>query len=344
MSWFFSMILAVVVCGGIFLLGRQLRREARPDTPEADRGLLVSIAGLVIFFVWVGLHTGISVTRQVEAGHIAIVYEFGEIVGQRGEGLQFIAPWQTTRSESIQVQRRRFDNVTAFSAETQDVFINATVNYRVAPAAVQELFRTVGPNWFDTLVEARINNFFKEEMVQYETVDVAPNRETIRAAVLEKLRQDLDQYSISVVELLIDDIDFQTDFKLAIEQKQIATQDALREQERIVQRQAEAQQAIAVAEGSAEAVRIAAAGEADAITLRAEAQAAANQLIAVSLTDQVISFAAVQTLADNIQIALIPSGEGILIDPATLIGTNPGGSGGSGNGGGSATGASTNAP
>jgi regulator of protease activity HflC (stomatin/prohibitin superfamily) len=321
MSWFFSVILAVVVCGGIFMLGRQLKREARPDSPEADRGLLVQIVAVVIVFVWIGLHTAFSVTRQVEAGHVAIVYEFGEIVGQRGEGLQFIAPWQATRTESIQVQRHTFENVNSFSAETQDVFVRATVNYRVSPNAVQGLYRDVGPNWFEQLVEARINNFFKEEMVKYETVDVAPNREVIRSAVLETLKLDLAQYSITVVELLIDDIDFQQDFKLAIEQKQIATQDALREQERIVQRQAEAQQAIAVAEGAAEAVRIEAAGEADAITLRAAAQAEANILIGASLTDQVISFAAVQTLADNITIALIPSGEGILIDPGTLIGT-----------------------
>jgi regulator of protease activity HflC (stomatin/prohibitin superfamily) len=324
MSWFFSMVLALVICGGIVMLGRQMRREARPDTPEADRGLLVMVVGVVVFFVWVGLHTGLASTRQVEAGHVAIVYEFGQIVSQRSEGLQFIAPWQSTRTESIQVQKRTFENVNSFSAETQDVFVRTTVNYRVSPDAVQGLYRDVGPNWFDQLVEARINNFFKEEMVKYETVEVAPNRETIRSAILEKLKVDLAQYSITVVELLIDDIDFQQDFKLAIEQKQIATQDALREQERIVQRQAEAQQAIAVAEGAAEAVRIAAAGEADAITLRAGAQSEANRILALSLTEQLIQFTAVQNLSDNIQIALIPSGAGLLIDPATLVGSTAG--------------------
>lgn len=312
MAWFFSMIIAFVVCSGIFLLGRQLRREARPDSPEADRGLLVAVAGVVIFFIWVGLHTGIAATKQVEAGHVSIVYEFGQIVGQRGEGLQFIAPWQYTRTESIQVQRRTFDDVNTFSAETQDVFVRATVNYRVSPDAVQELYRSVGPNWFDQLVESRLHNFFKEEMVRYETVDVAPNREAIRASVRAKLETDLAQYSITVVELLIDEIDFQPDFKVAIEQKQIATQDALREQERIVQRRAEAQQAIAVAEGEAEAIRV-----------RAEGQADANRSIAESLTPEVIQFTAVQNLGDNIQIALIPSGQGIIIDPATLFGTVP---------------------
>lgn len=310
MLWIFSIIVAVAVCGGIFLLGRQLRREAKPATPEADRGLLVQVAAVALFVVWTGLHTAFAVTRQVEAGHVAIVYQFGEIVGQRGEGLQFIAPWQTTRTESIQVQRRTFESLNAFSAETQDVFIVATVNYSVSPTAVQQLYRTVGPNWFDTLVQARINNFFKEDVVQYETVDVAPNRENIRSSVRQKLANALEPFSITVNDLLIDDIDFQPDFKLAIEQKQIATQDALREEERIRQRQAEAEQAVAVAEG-----------EGQAIEIRAEAQAEANRLIGQSLSQEVIQFTAVQNLSDNIQIALIPSGAGILVDPATLVGT-----------------------
>ncbi|MEZ4492054.1 MAG: prohibitin family protein [Dehalococcoidia bacterium] len=310
MFWIFSMILAVAVCGGVFALGRQIRKEGEEGSPEADRGLLVMIIAGVVFVLWAGLHTGVAATRQVEAGHVAIVYEFGEIVGQREEGLQFIAPWQSTRTESTQVQSQTFESLTAFSAETQDVFIVATLNYSVSSGAVQELYRSVGRNWFNALVQARINNFFKEDVVQYETVEVAPNRENIRASVKAKLQGDLEPYSITVVDLLIDSIDFREEFKASIEQKQIASQDALREQERIKQREAEAEQAVAVARG-----------EAEAITVRAEAQAEANRLIGESLSEQVISFTAVQNLSDNIQIALIPSGQGLLIDPATLIGT-----------------------
>src|SRR5690606_7738015 len=107
-------------------------------------------------------------------------------------------------------------------------------------------------------------------------------------------------------DLLIDGIDFQTEFKLSIEAKQIATQDALREQERVRQSQAEADQQIELARGDAESVRI-----------RAEGQADANRAIGASLSPEVIQFTAVQNLADNIQIALVPSGEGIIIDPTT---------------------------
>jgi regulator of protease activity HflC (stomatin/prohibitin superfamily) len=230
-------------------------------------------------------------------------------VGQEPEGLQFIMPWQDMRIESVQVQRYRFENITAFSYETQDVFFVATLNYSVSPEAVQMLFRTVGPRWFDRLIEPRVLNFFKEETVKYQTVEVGPNRETIRQAVRTRLAQELAPFSIEINDLLIDNIEFSEAFKAAIEQKQIATQDALREQERVKQRQFEAQQQIELARGEAESIRV-----------RAEGQAEANRLLGQSLTPEVIQFQALQKLGGNVQIALIPSGQGIILDPTTLLG------------------------
>lgn len=309
MTWVGSMIVALVICGALFFIGRAARSGAQPGSPERFRGTIAMVAGAVLFVLWAGLHTVFASIKPVEAGHVGVVYQFGEIVGQKGEGLQVIAPWQDLRTESIQVQRFRFDNITAFSAETQDVFVVATVNYSVSPNAVQRLYRQVGPNWFDRLIEPRVFNFFKEETVKYSTVDVGPNREQIRTAVRNRLTTDLEQYSIQIDELLIDNIDFSPEFKAAIEQKQIATQDALREQERIRQKEFEAQQLVATAKG-----------EADAIRERANGQADANAALAQSLTPEVIQFQALEKLADNVQIALIPSGQGIILDPATILG------------------------
>lgn len=309
MPWVVSMFAAIVICGAALLIGRAARNAAVPGSPERVRGSLIMAAAIVVFVVWAGVHTALRSVKPIEAGHVGVVYQFGEIVGQRPEGLQFIAPWQDLRIESVQVQRHRFENITAFSQETQDVFFVATLNYSVSPSAVQQLFRTVGPRWFDRLIEPRVLNFFKEETVKYQTVDVGPNRERIRTAVRTRLAQELAPFSIEINDLLIDNIEFSAEFKAAIEQKQIATQDALREQERVRQRQFEAQQQIELARGEAESIRV-----------RAEGQAEANRLLAESLTPAVIQFQALQQLGDNIQIALIPSGQGIILDPATILG------------------------
>ena len=314
MVWFVSMGFAIVICGVGALIGRALRKESESGSPEADRGLIVLLLAAAVFVLWVGAHTAFASLKQIEAGSVGVVYQFGEIVDQKAEGLQFVWPWQELRRETIRVQRARFDNISGFSKETQDVFISATVNYSVAPEAVQTLFRTVGPNWFDTLVETRVNDFFKEETVKYNTVDIAPNREQIRTDVRDKLDRELSVFSINVNDLLIDNIDFSPEFKASIEQKQIAAQDALREQERVTQAEFEADQVVARAQGDADSIRI-----------RAEGQAAANDLLDASLTPQVIQFLAVEKLAPNIQIALIPSGEGIILDPTALLsGITPG--------------------
>ncbi|MCY4392528.1 MAG: SPFH domain-containing protein [Chloroflexi bacterium] len=330
MVWFVSVAIAIILCGVAFLFGRAMRSEAEPGSPESDRGLIIIVLAVIVFVIWVGAHTALSALKQVEAGDVAVVYQFGEIIGQKGEGLQFVAPWQEIRTESIRVQRRQFSNVSGFSSETQDVVVTATVNYRVDPSAVQNLYRTVGVNWFDILVEPRINQYFKAETVKYSTVDIAPNRETIRKNVKDALAADLQNFSVTVEDLLIDNIDFNADFKRSIEEKQIAAQNALREGERIAQAQAEAVQNEERAKGEARAVEERAKGDAaaeierargnaEAILLRAEAQAQANVLLDESLTPQVIQYLAVDKLAPNIDIALIPSGQNIIIDPAALL-------------------------
>lgn len=327
MPWFISVAFAVIICGVALLIGRAMRREAEPGSPESDRGLIVTVAAIIVFVLWVGAHTALTALKPIEAGSVGVVYQFGEIVGQKGEGLQFIAPWQELRTESIKVQRKRFDNVSGFSRETQDVIVSTTLNYRVDPAAVQNLYRTVGPNWFDTLVEPRINQFFKAETVRYNTVDIAPNREQIRLDVRSKLDEDLRQFSITVEDLLIDNIQFTPEFQQSIDEKQIAAQNALRETERIEQAKSEAQQVEERAKGRRAEVEELAAGDAEARRLRAQGDADAIRLLAAAyrelntaLTPEILQYFAVDNLSSNVSIALIPSGQGIIIDPAALLG------------------------
>jgi regulator of protease activity HflC (stomatin/prohibitin superfamily) len=299
MIWFFIM---VILLGAAFL-------SWKVEFPGRAIG-----GGLAIFCLFLASgYTLIRSVEQIPAGHVGIVYQFGDIVDQRGDGLQWIAPWERMRTESVQVQKATFADLNTFSAETQDVFITTTVNYSISPDAVQELFNDVGPDWFDRLVEPRVQNFFKEETVKYSTVDIAPNREVLRRAVRDRLAEDLEKYSITVQDLLIDNLDFRPEFKNAIESKQIATQDALREEERIRQSEAEAQQGVAVASGRAQETIITATAEAEA-----------NRLISASLDANVLSIRAIEAFGDDIDIALIPSGEGLILDPATLLrGTAP---------------------
>jgi regulator of protease activity HflC (stomatin/prohibitin superfamily) len=295
----------------------------------------VAILGVGLLFV-VGT-IGLTFARSyhpIPAGSVGVIYEFGKIVGQVGEGPQFIAPWQELVLVDIKVQRAEFRDgslgrIAAASLETQNVFFNVTLNWRVSPDAVQELMRTVGPDFFNTLVPTRVRQFFKAEIVKFEAVEVTRQRELIRGNVTQALSLALAQFSIKVVSLQVDDIGYEAAFEQSIEAKQVASQDALRAREVVAQREAEAAQAEAQAKGeaAAEVARaegaklsriLAAEAEAEALILEGEAKAKANFAIAASLTPALIQFEALKQL-DGVQIALLPAGANFLLDPSNIL-------------------------
>lgn len=320
MGWIVWMVILGVLAGAVKYVSTRLNRFATQNPQDSDSGLahgwsfgLNIITGAVVaLMVFV---TGLHSFHQIPFGHVGILTMFGGIEGQVGEGLQTIPPWKNIMLANVQVQGLGFrgeTHLTSFSKESQDVFVEATVNFKVSPEAIQNLYRNVGPEYVNILVVPRVKQNFKDETVKYTSVLIAPNREEIRKAVRDRLERELSANSIEITDLLLDNVDFSPAFKKAIEDKQVATQDALREFERVQQRKNEADQAFQVANGQARAVEELARG-----------QASANRQLTESLTPEVIQWQAVQKLADKIQIALLPSGQGIIIDPASLLGATP---------------------
>jgi len=288
------------------LNGAGLRRQGKRD--EGTAWILASALAVIVVIggwgAWRSFHS-------VNAGHVLVVRQFGEIVGQRGDGFQTIAPWQTAEEVSTQVESQRFqmDERTgagegtissgpAISEETQPVYAVVTLNYRVSDKAVQELYTDVGSTYFEKVVAPRVFQVFKNETVKFKSVAVAPNREQIRRAVQNELDRQLAGFSIDVVDFLINDLDFPQEFTEAIERKQVATQDALAARQKVEQSKAEAQQEIE----------------------RARGQAQAQRLRASALTDRNLQFEALQILKEAPpQIVFLPAGQGNLLDPSTFL-------------------------
>ena len=309
MSYVIWMAILAVIAALLFTAQRTF-----PETRDYRGSKILLLASLLkpggfLILALMVFVTFFASVHQVPAGHIGVVYEFGGIKGQIGEGLQFVAPWRDVLLANIQVQRRVFDKLNAFSEESQDVFVRASLNVRVSPQTIQQLYRSVGPNFFNVLVESRVIQNFKDETVKYKSVEIAPNRENIRKAVRERLERELSPFSIEVVDLLLDNIDFNPEFKKAIEDKQIATQRALEEQQKIEGEKHKAQQAIERAKG-----------EGSAILFRAEKEAEANRKLAASLTPELVRYAMVQKLSDKIQVMMLPSGQNFILDSDILRG------------------------
>ena len=326
MSWIVLTIVLILVSIAAFVGSRWLKqpsggRDIVPDDVPVHKFVQFGVP-LGAAALWIVM-TILSSVNQVQAGYVGVVYEFGSIVDQTDEGLQIVAPWREVKNANVQVQtlafvdegdrapegaRRVGPGLDSFSEESQNVYIDAVLNIEVSPDNVQDLYRNVGPNYVNKLIPGRIAQIFKDETVNYKAVDIAPAREAIRANVEEQLKRELAPYSITVTALLVENINFDQPFTDAITRKQVAQQDALAEQEKIKSEAAKADQQIEAARGRAESVKV-----------EALAQSEANRALTESLTPILVQWQAVQKLSDNVTIALIPSGEGVIIDPTTLL-------------------------
>jgi len=317
----FGFLFGVVYIAGMFF-SNYGNKNQEDDAKVTGRMLKIAAAGFFgLLFAATSLGGAI---HTVDAGHVGVVKTFGKITGNQSAGLVLIWPWQNMEDATTQVQTLCFSKdaktcpdgatlvggeLASFSSETQNVFIDAVLRIKVDPSDVTGLYRDVGNGYINKLIPGSIAQVFKDEMVNYKAVDVAPNRETIRVNVEALITRELSRFSIDVDALLIENISFEESFELAIQAKQDATQEALKEQELVAAKEAKARQVVAEAQGEAARLITVAAGQAEA-----------NELISKSLTPELIQFQAMQKLADNIQIALLPAGQGIIIDPTTILG------------------------
>lgn len=291
----YIVILAIVVLVGGFATAVCVQEEINPLVP-------LGLSALVIIVLSIGM----SITA-VPSGHVGLVKEFGAIVDQVGEGVTMTAPWSDLEEVSVRTLSFRFEDMGAFSKESQDVYVEATLNTQVSPQFVQKLYREVGPDYFNILIRPRVLQAFKDETVLYTSVEIAPNRESIRQNVRKKLEAELAPHSITVQDLLIDEIRFSKQFQEAIEEKQKQTQLALAEQEKVKSEKSKAEQAVERAKG-----------QADSVLIAAKKQAEANKVLAESLTPAYLNYLYVEKLSPQVKVMMLPSNAPFILDAKTL--------------------------
>lgn len=297
MTWVIVSVLVTVVAAFAAMNGVGMRKQGRRD--EGTMWIAGALVG------WLVIVCGWGATRmfhEIPAGHVGVVYQFGGISGQVADGFQTTWPWQSIEEASIQIQRATYQlgqGNAAFSQESQDVFATATINYEVLPRDIQNLYRNVGPSYENVLIEQRVFQTVKEETVKFKAVDVAPNREVIRRRVRDRLSQQLEPYSIRVVDFQLGNLDFDPEFKVAVRNKVIAKQKAQQALNEVQQAEYEAQKVLATANG----------------------QARANLRLSQSLTPALIRYTLVQKLSPNITAIAIPSNA--IVNASDLFGSRP---------------------
>lgn len=206
-------------------------------------GILITLIVLVV----IGLMTGI---RQVGTGQLAVVTRYGKVSDRElGEGLHVVVPFGVDKviRYDIKVQKDETE-ATAASEDLQDVTATLALNYHLEAVRVKEIHQRVGPLFGLKLIDPAVQEVFKATTARYSASELITNRSEVKNEAFIAVKERLGKYGIIVDDLSIVNFRFSAAFAKAIEEKQVAQQNAERSRFNLeaAQIDAQAQQAQAL--------------------------------------------------------------------------------------------------
>ncbi len=319
-------------------------RSARRQTPRYA-GWMIGGA-LLLALVMTTVSQGLVFVSPEERGVVisALPGQDG-VRGQLNAGLQWIVPYfESVERYPISNQTYTMvrtagegqiagdDSVTARTLDGQEIFVDASVIFRIDANRVVEVHITWQRRYTDDLVRPLARGVIRDAVSQFGVEEiVSTKRFELRDLILENMSQSLSANGLVLEEFVLRNITFTTEYAASVEQKQIAEQQAQQAVFVVEQRRQEAEQARQRAQGEADAVAIQAEGSARAILIEAEARAEARLVQAeaeatalrmlaeaIQTNPDVLTLEYIDKLAPGIQIMLLPSDQPLLLPAPTL--------------------------
>ncbi|MFW5748312.1 MAG: SPFH domain-containing protein [Chloroflexota bacterium] len=283
-------------------------------------GIIMAVLGLAFGLILSVISQGVIVVQPQE---VAVVFQTlnGQLENPRGAGTHIIIPvvqeatiypvrqQEYTMSDSEE-EGNVNDAIVARTFDGQEVRLDVTVLFNIKADNVNELHQRWQDTYLLEFVRPTVRNLVRTQVAQYEAEAIyGAQRAEMEGRAGDAIRAAFEREALELTGFLVRSLNFSADFAQSIENKEVEEQDRQRAE-------TEAQRRRIEAEGRANAVIAEAEGEARATILRAEAQARALSLISeqIAANPSLIQYEYIQSLADNISLALIPSNSPFLFD------------------------------
>lgn len=272
------------------------------------------VSGVVIFVLLV---TMLKCMEKVPAGYVGIVYSMNGGVSDEvlTQGWHLVAPTKEVTLYSVGIEQSYLTsgedgdskNDDSFEVPTSDgkgLTVDMTFTYRYDPEKVTQLFTRFkgqsGKEVRNSFIKPNIISWTKEITAQYPVTEIlGDERANLNIAVSDYVKAKFEPYGIIVDNVSLINIDADDDTRKAVQRKVTAQQELelaqIEQKTANVQAQKDKEVALVQAEQNketaeieAEQAKIKAEGQAEALMIKAQAEASANELIAESLTPELI--------------------------------------------------------
>ncbi len=230
------------------------------------RNILIALAAL-----WLLLKI-VNPFVTVGAGERAVLFSLsgGTIQGQLGEGTHLIVPFvqqpvfydvrtqtYTMSATGWEGEIKGDDSLKVLTSDGQEVGIDISVRFHIDRAQVFRLHQKIGPDYMNKIIRPAVRSQTRVVIAAYPVNDVyAARREEIEEKLSKLLRTDLARNDIVLDEVLLRDVRFSPAYAQAIENKQIAQQNAQKMQYVLQTAVKEKQKKILEAQGDARSIEL----------------------------------------------------------------------------------------
>jgi len=195
---------------------------------------------------------------DVDAGHRAVVYNVFNGVEEkvRGEGTHFRVPYVHT---PYMYDVRIMPHQVASSTGTKDLQqVNLTLRALVRPDidSLPTIYRQLGLDFGNRVLPSIVNEVVKAVVARYDAVNLLIQRDQVSREIRNGLEERAEEFNLKIQDVAITHLAFGKEFERAIEQKQVAQQDAERAKFLVEKTQQETEASVIRADGEAQAANI----------------------------------------------------------------------------------------
>ncbi len=288
---------------------------------ELRIGRLITVIG-VIFLLLILI---LSCFTSVPAGYTGVPVTFGKVAEYTFDsGIHFKSPFPSVIKMDNRIQKHTV-TMSAFSKDIQETTVTYTINYQISKDDAMTIYRTIGKEYFDTVISPNISEAVKTATAHYTAEGLINNRDKLALEIEGILGELLERYNIVIVGTSIEDLDFTDAFTNAVEAKQVAQQNKLRAEteqaQATMEEQAKAERAVISANADAEMAVIAAQADLEVVKIQADAalyagerEANMNQRIAEALSPELIKYYWIKQWNGELPDMMLGESTGIMLD------------------------------
>ena len=194
---------------------------------------------------------------QVDSGHTGLKLSWGKVVSEPlGPGLWFYNPIGGSLVVYDCREQRADFKMNAYTKDVQSADFQIVVTFSLDQTQVVSLHNAIGAQYVEKILSPAVIGVTKDVVGQWEADKLINGRDKATKEIFAQVAAAMKDKPIRISSIVLANVDYSDVFEKAIEDKQVAMQNAIRAKNRTQEIEEEARQKIITAEAEAKSMQI----------------------------------------------------------------------------------------